>query len=237
MRFEMRILTTFAHPDDESYGPAGTLAQATRNGHIVSLLTLTHGESGSLGISKNLSTVELAKRRSQELKCAALKLGIQHVQIHNLSDKQLEDIPEQKGIEIIRQEIKRFKPDIIITYHENTISGHPDHRAVTNWTLKAVKLLKNPPKLFYFGLDQEQTSMVTFQKLIPINSIEVTHKTNVEKFIGDKIAAIQCHKTQNTTWHQFEKMKADFKDFAKWEVFVQKWPKPENKTIKHDLFE
>ena len=93
----MRILTAFAHPDDESYGPAGTLAQATRNGHIVSLLTLTHGESSSQGISKNLSATELAKRRSQELRCAVKILGIQHLQIHNFSDKHLQDIPQQKA--------------------------------------------------------------------------------------------------------------------------------------------
>lgn len=237
MRFVMRILTPFAHPDDESFGPAGTLAQATRNGHIVSLLTFTHGESGSLGISKNLSATELAKRRSQELRRAAQKLGIQHLQIHNLSDKHLQDIPEQNGIDIIKQEIKRFRPDIIITYHENTISGHPDHLAVTNWTLKAVKSIQNPPGLFFFGLDQEQTSMVTFRKLIPIKSSEVTHKINVESFIDDKIAAIHCHKTQFVAWHQFQKMKVDYRNFAKWEVFVQKWPKPENNIIKHDLFE
>jgi LmbE family N-acetylglucosaminyl deacetylase len=135
----MRILTTFAHPDDESYGPGGTLAQATRNGQTVSLLTFTHGESGSLGISKNFTTTELAKIRSGELKSAAKKLGIQRLQIHNLSDKQLQYVPEQLGVDIVKDEIKQFKPDIIITYHENTISGHPDHQAVTKWTLSAVK--------------------------------------------------------------------------------------------------
>ena len=60
---------------------------------------------------------------------------------------------------------------------------------------------------------------------------------NVENFIDDKIAAIKCHKTQIATWHKFEKLKKDFKTYNKWEVFVQKWPKPENKEIKYDLLE
>ena len=233
----MRILAAFAHPDDESYGPAGTLAKTTRSGHFVSLLTLTHGESASLGNSKNLCSTELAKRRSQELRYAARKLGIQYVQIHNFSDKQLQDFPEDEGIDIIKQEIKRFKPDIMITFHENTISGHPDHLAVTRWAFNTVRSLSDPPTLFFFGLDQEQTSMVTFRKLIPIVNSEVTHRINIENFIADKIAAIKCHKTQIDQWQQFKKMNIDFKKFAKWEVFVQKWPKPENKTVKHDLFE
>jgi LmbE family N-acetylglucosaminyl deacetylase len=233
----LRILATFAHPDDESYGPGGTLAKAIRAGHIVSLLTLTQGESGSMGISKHLSAAELANRRKQELQKAVRKLGIHHLQLHNLPDKNLQNIPEQIGIDIIRQEIKRYKPDILITFHENAISGHPDHLAVAKWSLKAVTSIQNPPKLFYFGLSQEQTAMITFRKLIPIMNGEVTHKINVEDFISDKIIAIQCHETQIDLWQQFQKMKTDYKIFAKWEVFVQKWPKPENNNIKYDLFE
>jgi len=233
----VKILSVFAHPDDESYGPAGTLAKAISNGHIVSLLTLTQGESGSVGISKNISSNELAKHRSQELKCAAQKLGIQQLQIHNLSDKQLKDVPKRVGIDYILQEIKRFKPDTIITFHENTISGHPDHLAVTNWTFNAVKSLPNPPVFFVYGLEERQTAMVTYRKLIPIKNNEVTHRINVENFISDKIAAIQCHKTQNAEWQQIKKVDLDFDSFAKWEVFVQKWPKSNFKTIKYDLFE
>ncbi len=233
----MRILAIFAHPDDESYGPAGTLAQATRSGHIVSLLTLTRGESGILGISKMLSAKELAKRRSQELTNAARKLGIQHLQIQNLSDKHLQDVPEKIGIDIIKQEIKRFIPDIIITYHENTISGHPDHLVVTKWTLDAVQSISLPPKVFFYGLDQKQTSLVSFTNLISIPDSEVTHRINVETFINDKIEAIRCHETQDAMWNQFREKKIDFKEFAKWEVFVQKRPKPDNNIIKHNLFE
>jgi LmbE family N-acetylglucosaminyl deacetylase len=233
----MKILAIFAHPDDESYGPGGTLAHATGTGHIVSLLTLTHGESGSMGISKSLSAEELAKRRRNELRCAAEKLGIQHLQIHNLSDKQLQDTPDHHGITIIMQEIKRFKPDIIITFHENAISGHPDHLVVTNWTFNTIKTIPNPPKLFFYGLNQEQTSIVTFRKLIPIENEEITHIIDVENFVSDKIAAIECHKTQISLWHQFQNMKIDFGIYAKLEIFVQKWPKLENTDIKHDLFD
>jgi LmbE family N-acetylglucosaminyl deacetylase len=233
----MRILAIFAHPDDESYGPGGTLARATRNGHIVSLLTFTHGESGSLGISKELSAPELARRRNQELKCAASQLGIQQLQLHDLPDKHLQDIPEETGIDLINKEITRFKPDIIITYHDNTISGHTDHLAVTNWTFNTVKSIQHPPKLYFFGLDQKQTSMLKSHNLIPVLNSEVTHRIYVEQFIKDKIAAIQCHYTQITLWRKFVAEGVDFNALSKWEVFVQKWPKPENRRIKHDLFE
>jgi LmbE family N-acetylglucosaminyl deacetylase len=234
---QMRILAIFAHPDDESYGPAGTLAKAARDGHIVSLLTLTHGESGSPGIAKNLSAAELARRRSRELHSAARKLDIQHLKIHNLSDKKLQDVPEQEGTGIIKMEINKFKPDIVITFHENTLSGHPDHLAVTKWTLQAVRAFPDPPTLLLYGLDQKQTKMISFRKLIPISDNEITHRIDVENFVDNKISAIQCHKTQNDQWLQIEKLNINFRKFAEWEIFVQKWPRPETGRIKDSLFQ
>jgi LmbE family N-acetylglucosaminyl deacetylase len=233
----MKILAIFAHPDDESYGPAGTLAKATKNGHIVSLLTLTRGESSSLGISKDLSEAEVAICRCEELKSAAKILGIQHVRMHSFPDKKLQNIPAEIGMKIIEKEINILKPDIIITYHDNTISGHPDHLAVTNWTFNAVKSMTPSPTLCLFGLDRVQTSMVTFQKLIPINNDEITHKIDVEDYLDSKINAIRCHKTQNEVWRQFEESEMDFKSFARWEIFVQRWPIIENKILKYNLFQ
>jgi len=233
----MKILAVFAHPDDESYGPAGTLAKASRNGNIVSLLTLTRGESGTVGISKNFSDDELAQIRHREVLQAAKILGIQRVQIHNLSDNKLQDTPNEEGVDIIKKEINRFKPDSVITYHENGISGHPDHLAVTNWTVEAAKSIPQSPSIFLYGFDRLQTSMITFQKLFPIANHEITHRINVANYIDQKIAAIRCHKTQESVWHQFEKQKIDFKKFAEWDVFVQKWPETENLRIKYDLFE
>ena len=41
----MRILYIFPHPDDESFGPARTMAAERRQGHDVYLLTFTRGEA------------------------------------------------------------------------------------------------------------------------------------------------------------------------------------------------
>ncbi|MFZ2494806.1 MAG: PIG-L family deacetylase [Candidatus Saccharimonadales bacterium] len=41
------IFGIFAHPDDEAFGPAGTLIQEVQNGSEVHLITLTAGQAGS----------------------------------------------------------------------------------------------------------------------------------------------------------------------------------------------
>jgi LmbE family N-acetylglucosaminyl deacetylase len=232
----LRIFAIFAHPDDESYGPAGTLAKASRDGHVVSLLTLTRGESGSLGVSRKLTARELAKRRCMELENAAGIIGIQNLHIRSLSDKSLKTLSLSEGTQLICDESETVKPDIVITYHENTISGHPDHLAVTRWVSNAINKVKPTPALFLYGLDTIQTMMVTFQHLIAVRQEEVTHRIDVEDYIDTKVSAICCHKTQISIWNQFLKSGIDFDRFARWEVFVQRCPVPESTEIKHDLF-
>ena len=78
---------------------------------------------------------------------------------------------------------------------------------------------------------------MSYTNAVPISDNEITHRINVDEFIDDKIAAIQCHKTQSSVWQQIVEMNINFKEFARCEVFVQKYPKPDNNSVKHNLFE
>jgi LmbE family N-acetylglucosaminyl deacetylase len=44
-----RILLLLAHPDDETFGPGGTIARYADEGADVYLATATRGEAGMLG--------------------------------------------------------------------------------------------------------------------------------------------------------------------------------------------
>ena len=45
---QKRLLVALAHPDDESFGPGGTLALYAQRGAEVTLICATRGEVGSL---------------------------------------------------------------------------------------------------------------------------------------------------------------------------------------------
>lgn len=232
----MKLLAIFAHPDDESYGPAGTLAKYAAEGHEVGLVTLTRGEAGSLGISKELGPKVLAERRVQELRCAARILKINYLQIHELPDKRLSEQPEETGIELVESEIQKFAPDAVITFHKDGISGHPDHKTVSKWVLQAIDQLNNSPKLFWYGVTPEQAAHVTNRKLYPMNTENITHKIDVQNVLDIKIEAIHCHETQVELWKTMEKIPDGFEMFARWEHFTQVRPLPTDKEIKNDLF-
>ena len=71
------LLGVFAHPDDESFGPGGTLARYAGEGYDVHVIIATDGIAGSVEESTTIQEHEsLAQVRSAELSNAAVALGV-----------------------------------------------------------------------------------------------------------------------------------------------------------------
>ncbi len=232
----MRLLAIFAHPDDESFGPAGTLTRYAHEGHDVGLVTMTRGEAGSLGISRELGPERLAERRSEELRCAARILNIQYLKIYQLPDKKLAELPEKEIQDIIWSEINHFKPDGIITFHEDGISGHPDHKTVSRLVLKTVDEIQDGLVLFWFGITPEQADQVSERKMFPLNPRDITHRIEISKYLPQKKEAIHCHETQDELWQMLENTPGGYDRFASVEHFIQVRPLPTMKEIRSELF-
>lgn len=232
----MKILAVFAHPDDESFGPGGTLARYASAGHKVGLVTLTRGEAGSVGISKTLTADELAGRRTCELHHAVKILGINYLKIGDLSDKKLAEVPDVTGMHLIQNEIDFFKPDVLITFHEQGISGHPDHQTVTRWLLELIKIQPQTISLLLYGVLLEQTEHLPRRRLIPMTLEEVTHRIAVSDYLDTKIEAIKAHVTQKESWQRFIQPIEKFKISARWEYFKQVWPVREKNEVVYDEF-
>ena len=63
----MRILYVFAHPDDESFGPARVMSKQRRQGHEVYLLTLTRGGATRQRHKFGYSVDEMGEVRYKEM--------------------------------------------------------------------------------------------------------------------------------------------------------------------------
>ncbi|MGE5664394.1 MAG: PIG-L deacetylase family protein, partial [Deltaproteobacteria bacterium] len=70
-----RMLFLLAHPDDETFGPGGTIARYAGEGAEVTLVTATRGEAGMLGDPPVTDRAHLGETRSAELRRAAAVLG------------------------------------------------------------------------------------------------------------------------------------------------------------------
>jgi LmbE family N-acetylglucosaminyl deacetylase len=220
----MRILAVFAHPDDEAFGPAGTLSRYSLTGHTVRLVTLTHGEAGTLGPAKHLTQQELGRLRATELKCSAESLHVSEQAIYDLPDGKLAQLPDETGLGIIRAEIEHFHPDAMITFHAAGISGHPDHQTAARWCLQVVQECANPRRLFGYGISEDQARRIHHRKLAPIPEVELTHVIDVSQYLRYKFKAIQCHRSQADGWERMKTIEGGLDSFLRSEHFSQVWP-------------
>lgn len=133
MKNKKVLIAIFSHPDDEAFGPAGTLAKYAQT-HDVYIICATKGESGQ-NHSKDLKS-KIADIRSQEMLESAQILGIKQVFFLDFLDGTLNNNLYHIIAEKIQKIIEKLDPEILLTYEPRGVSGHIDHvvmSMVTNY--------------------------------------------------------------------------------------------------------
>jgi N-acetylglucosamine malate deacetylase 2 len=123
----MRILYIFPHPDDESFGPARAMAAQRRQGHDVYLLTLTRGEATKVRHRFGWTLEQMGEARYRELLDVRRTLDPSDVQVLNLRDGGLKELDPWMIEQVIRDEILRVEPHVVVTFPIHGISGFHDH--------------------------------------------------------------------------------------------------------------
>ena len=169
------LLGVFAHPDDESFGPGGTLARYAAQGHAVHVIIATDGIAGSVEDPSHLTThVTLAQARAGELSNAAVALGVTSIWSLPYRDSGMRGSPDNEHPDaLIRwpvttttaellDHVLRLRPDVIVTHDPFGGYGHPDHIRVCEAVTAAFYLARvqargtwpGPQKLYYTALDK-----------------------------------------------------------------------------------
>lgn len=128
----LKLLAILAHPDDESLGIGGILAKYAREGVETYLVTATRGELGWFGpADENPGPQALGKIREGELGDATKVLGIRETILLDYHDGEVEEADQAVLQQQLVAQIRRIKPDVIVTFDHNGVYGHPDHIAIT----------------------------------------------------------------------------------------------------------
>lgn len=135
------LIAVFAHPDDEAFGPAGTLLQETDAGTELHLFLLTAGENGN-----NPGSDDLAKVRLEEWKRSGELLGASSQTFFGYKDGQLSNTTMQ---EVTTRLIKHVTDNTegvdeieMMSYEFGGITGHIDHIVASRATAQAFCSLK-----------------------------------------------------------------------------------------------
>jgi LmbE family N-acetylglucosaminyl deacetylase len=143
------LLAIFAHPDDETFGPGGTLAKYAAEGVAVHLICATRGEVGESGLEDLGDCEDLACQREQELRCAADVLGMTDVHFLGYQDSGMAGSSANEHPRALVQAdpdavagqitdfMRRLQPQVVLTFDPYGAYGHPDHIAMHRATVAA----------------------------------------------------------------------------------------------------
>lgn len=140
------IFGIFAHPDDEAFGPSGTLLKETKDGTELHLITLTAGEHGSNATGcDDLGATRLAEWRTGGALMQASSMHHWGYRDSHLTNESMIEIAERLESEV-RDYLVTASSDTVIelmSFDENGISGHIDHIVASRAACQAFYRLKD----------------------------------------------------------------------------------------------
>ncbi len=196
------VLVVFPHPDDETFGKAGTIAHYTRSGTPVTLICGTLGQLGrNMGNPFFATRETLPQIREKELRDACDVLGIKDLRLLGLRDKTVEFEDPELIADRIEAIIREVKPSIIMTYYPK-LGVHPDHDGMSEATVRAVKRIP------------EEMRPVIHGSAVTNNAVEVIGDPDIVNDVSDvldvKLAAMRAHRSQSEA--MMAKMEKDRQD-------------------------
>ncbi|WP_202879322.1 PIG-L deacetylase family protein [Nocardioides cynanchi] len=148
------LLGVWAHPDDEAYLSSGLMAAVRRAGGRVVVVTATRGEHGT-DDPQRWPPERLAPHRERELRDSLAVVGVHEHRWLPHRDGELADLPLAAGADALVGVLEELRPDTVVTFGPDGMTGHDDHRAVSRWTTEAWRLTGQRGELWYATLTPE----------------------------------------------------------------------------------
>jgi len=193
---ELKLLAAFAHPDDETFRPGGTLALLARRGVRVELLTFTRGEAGSCGNPPLCTQEELHAVRERELRFACAVLGLQPPHLLDFADGHLAEAEPERMITHMLAVAQEIEPQVILSFGSDGLSGHPDHIAVGEWAVEAFRRIGGVAALYTVAVPHSLAQKLDMRQLHSIPDEAIALSVNISPVWETKLAAMRCHASQ-----------------------------------------
>lgn len=130
------LLGVWAHPDDETFLSSGLMLAARARGDRVVVVTATRGEHGT-DDPQRWPADRLGALRARELDEALALLGVTEHRWLGYEDGACPLVPRRTAAERVAAIVADVRPDTIVTFGPDGVTGHPDHRVVGDWARRA----------------------------------------------------------------------------------------------------
>lgn len=140
------LVCVFAHPDDDAYGAAGTVAlHADDPDFRFVLVHATEGEQGDIreGFPATRETLGAVRRAEDEAAWRALGRPPDRHEWLGLPDGGVADVPVEQVVEAVAAILDEEDPAVVVTFGPDGVFGHPDHIAIGAATDAAFERLRS----------------------------------------------------------------------------------------------
>jgi LmbE family N-acetylglucosaminyl deacetylase len=200
-----------AHPDDQEFTIAGTLARWVQHGCQVISVIVTSGDAGSNESSRGADYKPiLAHLREDEQIAANLVLGIRETAFLHYPDG---DLQATLGLrKDLTRLIRQYKPDLVVTgdptrfFHGSDYVNHPDHRAAAEAAVYAT-FPSAGTRLIFTDLLDEGYEPHNVKKLYLQGAEKPDVWVDTTGTLDLKIAALKKHASQLGDWDPAERMR------------------------------
>lgn len=185
---ERAVLVVLAHPDDETFGCAGTIALYSRAGVHVTCAIGTRGEMGrNMGNPFFATRETLYQLRERELEAACAALGVGDLRLLGCWDKTTEFMDREVVADRIADLLAEVRPSLLITHHPE-FGGHPDHCAIGAAAIVAVRRVPVS--------ERPRVQCMVHPRLAEKHGITV-QTLDVASVLQIKEAAVRAHRSQS----------------------------------------
>ena len=140
-----RLAAIFAHPDDDGFGVSGTAAlHADEEDFELTVILATSGEAGEIADPSLATRESLGRVREAEDRAAWATLGVVPNHHHALRypDGGLAEVPRHELARRVAELLLEARPDVVVTFGPEGITGHTDHIAIGDAATEAFHLAR-----------------------------------------------------------------------------------------------
>ena len=250
-----------AHPDDDAYGAAGSVAlHSAEPAFRFVLVHATDGAAGQIAPEVDASRATLGVVRRLEAKRAWEAHGRvpdRHVWL-DYEDGAVAHADFAVLVDRIRELLAEERPDVVCTFGPDGVTGHPDHIAVGRATDAAFAMLAGDGRpglrrLLHAAIKQSSWARVNQSRvsvgLPPWNPAVIYHFRGVPdelidvrvdtRSVAERIVdGISEHRSQRLSLFEGPVTRQTWLSIAAREYFVQAWPPRERGLpLLTDIFE